>query len=45
MHSTRDVYDAIVLGAGQAGGPLSTGLAGAGCRTALWSARKAATFA
>src|ERR671933_2864712 len=30
-----DRYDAIVLGAGQAGGPLSTALAGAGYRTAL----------
>src|SRR6476469_2025629 len=28
-------YDAIVIGAGQAGGPLSTALAGAGYKTAL----------
>jgi len=28
-------YDAVVIGAGQAGGPLSTALAGAGHRTAL----------
>ena len=28
-------YDAIVIGAGQAGGPLSTALAGAGLKTAL----------
>lgn len=28
-------YDAIVIGAGQAGGPLSTALAGAGIKTAL----------
>jgi pyruvate/2-oxoglutarate dehydrogenase complex dihydrolipoamide dehydrogenase (E3) component len=33
MDSTR--YDAIVIGAGQAGGPLSQALAGAGMRTAL----------
>ncbi|MBI4213780.1 MAG: mercuric reductase [Chloroflexi bacterium] len=30
-----DHYDAIVIGAGQAGGPLSTALAGSGRRTAL----------
>ena len=29
------MYDAIVIGAGQAGGPLSTALAGAGMKTAL----------
>src|SRR5215469_11763352 len=29
------MYDAIVIGAGQAGGPLSTDLAGAGWKTAL----------
>src|SRR5260370_14036083 len=34
MTQTR-YYDAIVIGAGQAGGPLSTELAGAGMRTAL----------
>ncbi len=28
-------YDALVIGAGQAGGPLATALAGAGRRTAL----------
>src|SRR5690242_819074 len=28
-------YDAIIIGAGQAGGPLSTALAGAGWKTAL----------
>src|SRR5258708_18662784 len=28
-------YDAIIIGAGQAGGPLSTALAGAGLKTAL----------
>jgi pyruvate/2-oxoglutarate dehydrogenase complex dihydrolipoamide dehydrogenase (E3) component len=32
---TTDRYDAIVIGAGQGGGPLATGLAGAGRRTAL----------
>ncbi|HEX8968898.1 MAG TPA: FAD-dependent oxidoreductase, partial [Chloroflexota bacterium] len=32
---TEDVYEAIVIGAGQSGGPLSTALAGAGYRTAL----------
>src|SRR5688500_503412 len=31
----EDRYDAIVIGAGQAGGPLSTALARAGHRTAL----------
>ena len=31
----RETYDAIVIGAGQAGGPLSTALAGAGRKTAL----------
>ena len=35
MSSTEERYDAIVLGAGQAGGPLSTALARAGCKTAL----------
>jgi pyruvate/2-oxoglutarate dehydrogenase complex dihydrolipoamide dehydrogenase (E3) component len=30
-----EIYDAIVIGAGQAGGPLSTGLAAAGHRTAI----------
>ena len=30
-----ETYDAIVIGAGQAGGPLSTALARAGRRTAL----------
>ncbi len=30
-----ETYDAIVIGAGQAGGPLSTALAGAGHKTAL----------
>ncbi len=30
-------YDAIVIGAGQAGGPLSTALAQAGWRTAYWT--------
>src|SRR3954467_5917312 len=30
-----ETYDAIVIGAGQAGGPLSTALAGAGGKTAL----------
>jgi pyruvate/2-oxoglutarate dehydrogenase complex dihydrolipoamide dehydrogenase (E3) component len=30
-----ETYDAIVIGAGQAGGPLSTALAGAGRKTAL----------
>ncbi|HYY88382.1 MAG TPA: FAD-dependent oxidoreductase, partial [Chloroflexota bacterium] len=30
-----ELYDAIVLGAGQAGGPLSTALARAGYRTAM----------
>lgn len=29
------LYDAIIIGAGQAGGPLSTALAGAGLKTAL----------
>ena len=33
--SANQQYDAIVIGAGQAGGPLSTALAGAGRRTAL----------
>ena len=28
-------YDAIVIGAGQGGGPLATALAGAGWKTAL----------
>ncbi len=32
---TGDAYDAIIIGAGQSGGPLSTALAGAGRRTAL----------
>ncbi len=32
---TADRYDAIVIGAGQSGGPLSTAMAGAGWRTAL----------
>ena len=32
---TQDSYDAIVLGAGQAGGPLGTALARAGWKTAL----------
>src|SRR6266498_3191851 len=32
---TVEAYDAIVIGAGQAGGPLSTALARAGRRTAL----------
>ena len=35
MTSTEQHYDAIVLGAGQAGGPLSTALARAGYKTAL----------
>jgi pyruvate/2-oxoglutarate dehydrogenase complex dihydrolipoamide dehydrogenase (E3) component len=35
MPSTEERYDAIVLGAGQAGGPLSTALARAGYKTAL----------
>lgn len=35
MPLTEERYDAIVLGAGQAGGPLSTALARAGCKTAL----------
>src|ERR671935_1340343 len=37
MHqgATEDNYDAIVIGAGQSGGPLSTALATAGYRTAL----------
>jgi pyruvate/2-oxoglutarate dehydrogenase complex dihydrolipoamide dehydrogenase (E3) component len=35
MASTEEHYDAIVLGAGQAGGPLATALARTGCRTAL----------
>lgn len=35
MSLSEERYDAIVLGAGQAGGPLSTALAGAGYRTAL----------
>src|SRR5689334_1684843 len=30
-----EIYDAVVIGAGQAGGPLSTPLARAGRRTAL----------
>src|ERR1700738_4127305 len=33
--STSQQYDAIIIGAGQAGTPLSTALAGAGMRTAL----------
>src|SRR5579859_789678 len=33
--SSQDAYHAIVIGAGQAGGPLSTALARAGRRTAL----------
>ena len=33
--SQAERYDAIVIGAGQAGGPLSTALAGSGKRTAL----------
>ena len=33
--STPERYDAIVIGAGQAGGPLSTALARSGRRTAL----------
>ncbi|HET8843768.1 MAG TPA: mercuric reductase [Ktedonobacteraceae bacterium] len=32
-------YDAIIIGAGQAGGPLSTALAGAGWKTALIEAK------
>src|SRR5919199_904385 len=32
---TTTQYDAIVVGSGQGGGPLSTSLAGAGYRTAL----------
>src|ERR671935_2970249 len=35
MPSTQERFDAVVLGAGQAGGPLSTALATAGYRTAL----------
>jgi pyruvate/2-oxoglutarate dehydrogenase complex dihydrolipoamide dehydrogenase (E3) component len=35
MPSSEDNYDAIVIGAGQAGGPLATALARAGSRTAL----------
>jgi len=35
MPGTEVEYDAIVIGAGQAGGPLATGLARAGRRTAL----------
>jgi pyruvate/2-oxoglutarate dehydrogenase complex dihydrolipoamide dehydrogenase (E3) component len=35
MSPTEERYDAIVLGAGQAGGPLSTALARSGCKTAL----------
>jgi pyruvate/2-oxoglutarate dehydrogenase complex dihydrolipoamide dehydrogenase (E3) component len=37
MHqgTTEDNYDAIVIGAGQSGGPLSTALARAGYRTAI----------
>ncbi len=31
----NETYDAIIIGAGQAGGPLSTALAGAGMKTAL----------
>lgn len=31
----KHTYDAIIIGAGQAGGPLSTALAGAGWKTAL----------
>ena len=33
MNATQ--YDAIVIGTGQGGGPLSTALAGAGMRTAI----------
>lgn len=33
--STREQYDAVIVGAGQAGGPLATALAGAGWKTAL----------
>ncbi len=32
--TSRD-FDAVVIGAGQAGGPLATALAGSGRRTAL----------
>src|ERR671935_2899736 len=35
MPSTQERFDAVVLGAGQAGGPLSTALARAGYRTAM----------
>jgi pyruvate/2-oxoglutarate dehydrogenase complex dihydrolipoamide dehydrogenase (E3) component len=35
MPSSEDNYDAIVIGAGQSGGPLATALARAGSRTAL----------
>src|ERR1700681_3810320 len=33
--STAEQYDALIIGSGQAGTPLSTTLAGAGMRTAL----------
>ena len=33
--TTENVYDAVVIGAGQSGGPLSTALARAGYRTAI----------
>ncbi len=32
---TTERYDAIVIGAGQSGGPLASALAGAGRRTAI----------
>jgi pyruvate/2-oxoglutarate dehydrogenase complex dihydrolipoamide dehydrogenase (E3) component len=35
MAQPEEAFDALVIGAGQAGGPLSTALAGAGCKTAL----------
>jgi len=35
MQPIEERYDAIVIGAGQAGGPLSTALAQAGYKTAL----------
>ena len=35
MVLTEECYDALIIGAGQAGGPLSTALAKAGCKTAL----------
>ena len=35
MTQPEEAFDALVIGAGQAGGPLSTGLAKAGCTTAL----------